>query len=956
MRVLIYLPWVPADRAQALSAQVVRLRELLEQRGDQVRTLGRKVPGIEELPTRPPGKASAFVQGHPDDFALFQQAAAQADVAFCPWPFGVLPPDVRTLLPVPTLFGVGPLFFDQTELGHATDRYRREFRRIVNVAAGLVYETEAIRTMAEGLYDAPSERGSVGGLEAVVAMLEPKRTRPMLRQMRVTSKDQRIAWLLTHTTLREAEVTMLREMGFEVWTTKQVHRHPDFRSGAGDAAWDEGLSLPSEVLATLNTHNFYEDPFTPEVAAALNGFFGTVLLDPYPEKLFEVLKHFQGRILIRAFGREHPLNYSSYLEDERLPHVRERMHLYASRIWFTPCYDAILPIEGNFLRSRAAMLPLALPDRVLRARGSWIGGDPRIFFVCPSIRTAPRYYGQIYRDFKKEYGHLPHWITGHQGIPVKDRHVAGYVSDEEMRRLFREMQVMYYHSREPRHIHYHPLEAIVHGMPVIYMRGGLMEAFDTGSQAGACDTHDEARAKIKRVLAGDQAFIRDVQTSQDTILETFLPENVRAIWDTVFLDQILQRRPIATAPAQRTVLTQAPWHPPELPPLGDLRQLPSPLPQRLLAARAYDVAKTPAEIRAGTEVAQPAVGLLGKFARAGYMAWRCVSLCFGKAWEQGRLIPRETGIRPYLPDWVLRVWPSNRLQIDYALSPELDSIVPLRERPLRLADLPRTPTLVRDPVGWLDPRDATEPLPRLPLTLAYSRLPGEEDDAFDKLTPSVQAEVQGWLRLAQQVVFCCEEDRQAALARYELDASRTAIAPGGLLLGPVPEPASGKLPALQPGTIVAGAAPVRRENPTLLQQALAWLEQRGQPRPPVLWAVLPGTSPERQHDWNLPTTALTEAELRALLPGAARMVVTSRGGAEAARRVFLAALARVPVAVVDSPAVRAQWTQREVQWLSADDPFTLAEWLAGPVDLARVEAAYEKARTDLAQLQSRRVA
>ena len=354
-----------------------------------------------------------------------------------------------------------------------------------------------------------------------------------------TPKERRIAWLLTHTTLREAEVKLLRKLGYEVWTTKQIQRHPGFRSGTGDLTWDDDLTISADVLTILNNHNFYDDPITPEVASALNDHFETVLTDPYHQKLLELLEHFRGRIVIRVFGREYPLIYSDYLDHLDMPLLQERMHLRKDQVWFTPCYESILPVEGEFLRSRGKLLPVALPERILKTEGTWVGGDLRIFFVCPSILTSPEYYGEIYHWFKCKYGHFPHLITGKQGIEVPDPMVAGFVSDTEMQRLFREMQVMYYHSREPRHIHYHPLEAIAHGMPVIYMRGGLMELFDTGSQIGACDTDDEARSKIQAVLNSDMAFIREVQRSQRTILDTFLPENVQAVWEQNFVGRIM---------------------------------------------------------------------------------------------------------------------------------------------------------------------------------------------------------------------------------------------------------------------------------------------------------------------------------------------------------------------------------------------------------------------------------
>ena len=54
-------------------------------------------------------------------------------------------------------------------------------------------------------------------------------------------KDQRIVWLLNHTTLREFEVPLMRRLGLEVYCPKRFPRNPDNRSASVS---DEFDSMP----------------------------------------------------------------------------------------------------------------------------------------------------------------------------------------------------------------------------------------------------------------------------------------------------------------------------------------------------------------------------------------------------------------------------------------------------------------------------------------------------------------------------------------------------------------------------------------------------------------------------------------------------------------------------------------------------------------------------------------
>ena len=353
-------------------------------------------------------------------------------------------------------------------------------------------------------------------------------------------RSKRIAWLLNHTTMRELEVPLLRSLGFEVYTGKQLLGDIGMRSGSADYSDDLHCSIPPDELEVLNRHNFYEDDYSPEVAGILNRRFGTVMCGMFMKMLREATAHFRGLILMRAFGRELGHNYSDFIKHVGGPDLWRRVRAIGRRFRFAPCYAAITEIEEPLLKDGAVTLPLGIPERIFKNENSWIGGDQRILFFCPSIATAPTHYGRFYRDFKAELGNFPHLIAGTQPIPVDDPAVVGFVPNETLAEWMRTFAVLYYHSREPRHLHYHPLEAIVHGMPVIFMRGGLMDAFGGPDQPGACDTVAEARAKIGRILGGDGAFVEEVRSKQKKILEKFTWDYNRVEWQRLFVDGLMR--------------------------------------------------------------------------------------------------------------------------------------------------------------------------------------------------------------------------------------------------------------------------------------------------------------------------------------------------------------------------------------------------------------------------------
>ena len=148
-------------------------------------------------------------------------------------------------------------------------------------------------------------------------------------------------------------------------------------------------------------------------------------------------------------------------------------------------------------------LPIGISKRFFSSGDLWKGDDKRLFFICPVIKENP-YFANVYREFNKNFNDIPHVIGGWQGKGiVNDPSVIGWVDQTKFDDLFCNLRVMFYHSCEPNHIHYHPLEAMAMGMPVVFMQDGMLGQIDkNGKQPGSCKSISEARKKIRGILNG----------------------------------------------------------------------------------------------------------------------------------------------------------------------------------------------------------------------------------------------------------------------------------------------------------------------------------------------------------------------------------------------------------------------------------------------------------------------
>lgn len=359
-------------------------------------------------------------------------------------------------------------------------------------------------------------------------------------------KNQRILWLLNHFTLREAEVPMLLNLGFEVFVPKIFPEDDANRSASVSYEYDRTLTIPQALLTRMNEFNFYSSRWPNSLKKAINENFSIVISGFFPKMLNAVAESFKGDIFIRVFGMSGDANYADLIEQVGNHDLINRLRT-KDRIWLAPSYANIPENEPHWMRRRCVYLPLGLPLEYYKNEDQWRRQKKAILFVCPRIKSSP-YYQQIYKSFKSSFGDIPHIIAGAQPEPVEnDPHVTGFIPDETFQKLLKTCAVMFYHSREERHLHYHPLEAIVCGMPLIYMAGGMLDYLAGEKLPGCCETIEEARQKISRLISGDEEITRSIVSSQKVLLEEFKNQYIQSVWENNFLPLIKHSQSLTEA-------------------------------------------------------------------------------------------------------------------------------------------------------------------------------------------------------------------------------------------------------------------------------------------------------------------------------------------------------------------------------------------------------------------------
>lgn len=327
----------------------------------------------------------------------------------------------------------------------------------------------------------------------------------------------------------QAEVPILRGLGFEVYVPKVFTPATHHRSSAVSYDYDESLTIPAHVLEVLNRTDFYTAGLDDEVVDYINEYFDVTFFIVLESLHINAMRYFRGPLVMRIFGVVKPQTYYEQLGLWGRGGV-ELLDAVRDRFWFGACYPTLAAIEPPLLAEHDVYLPIALPSSFIeRHAGTWRGGQAQILFVCPDINIDAA-IRKTYEDFKRVYGDLPHVIVGRQSTPVDDPHVRGFVSDEEFIELAQTSAVMVYTSHEPRMMQYPPVEAAVIGLPVVFYRESLLGALLETPPAGAVGDDREGRRLVERLIAGEPSLSESIASDQQRIATVFSEGWAESVW------------------------------------------------------------------------------------------------------------------------------------------------------------------------------------------------------------------------------------------------------------------------------------------------------------------------------------------------------------------------------------------------------------------------------------------
>jgi len=335
-------------------------------------------------------------------------------------------------------------------------------------------------------------------------------------------------WLLNHSTARDFEIPMLKAVGIaEIFLPKSFPSDPVFRSASVDWSEDAHLTIPPEDLAVMNAADWYAGADEAAWRVANRHFDICFFIINSLEVLRSATRHFAGALCLRSYGMTKGHTCTNTLLSQEQGNAWRWINGAGKRFFFAKAYAHIDRLEAEVLKRRSVFLPLGMLAATVE--GTWLGNDKRMLFVCPDIGCNP-YYRAIYKNFVADFHGIPYAIAGAQPVAVDDPAVLGFLPRAQHEENMRQMRVMFYHSTDADHIHYHPFEAIRTGMPLLYMASGMLDRLGGNDLPGRCSSVEEARAKAQRILDGDSKLTNAIIQKQSILLEPMKAENSVDAW------------------------------------------------------------------------------------------------------------------------------------------------------------------------------------------------------------------------------------------------------------------------------------------------------------------------------------------------------------------------------------------------------------------------------------------
>jgi glycosyltransferase involved in cell wall biosynthesis len=356
----------------------------------------------------------------------------------------------------------------------------------------------------------------------------------------------RILWVGCHKLLVNTELIELRKMGFEVYRPQYL---TDIYDQSAVLEKDTNPStLSPDILAILDTTNFFYENVSAETASIINDVFDVCVVTISPNWLKSIVSAFKGKIIFRTYGQPYLLS----TEFETIGLTKDLMN--RPNFYFLPHSLNSLEFEHAWLTHRAEEVPYWIGEDVFELENTWSTEHSNGVFglLCPNIENA--YYQNHYAYLKKNFKRKFYKVFGVQKSTQTDSWVIGTLERKDLLASFQKLSGFQYTYSEKNTCYLPPIEAAVIGVPILYPKGSLFSKYIGHGGPGEWETETQANALAQRVLNRDINLIERILAAQAKVKDLYRSELCKPIFREVISKIILESEEISTIEKRNVIV------------------------------------------------------------------------------------------------------------------------------------------------------------------------------------------------------------------------------------------------------------------------------------------------------------------------------------------------------------------------------------------------------------------
>ena len=324
-----------------------------------------------------------------------------------------------------------------------------------------------------------------------------------------------LLWCSSHETLAKEEIPLLLEAGFRViplltnmWTMK----YDESLDETLCQEWKKTVALDDDIVREIQACRIFETSpnlaLTDREVKLLEKHVDIFYVTIWPNIAGHLCHQFNSSVIFRPFGHGDIQTYSNVCKlygSDLNQFVARRNY-----IWCPILRTLLEPEQPEICQNPVFLRAFVTPARLQQTRWMADQSEPVVIDTIPRIQNP--YYMAIYKRYINDFASLPLKILGGNepggGGDLNDPRIIGRLPDEEYHRLISTARVCIYHGQSRYHLHYHPIEFMFIGLPVLFHKDTpiAVELLSNGiDEAEACffgmySSIDEASSLAQRML------------------------------------------------------------------------------------------------------------------------------------------------------------------------------------------------------------------------------------------------------------------------------------------------------------------------------------------------------------------------------------------------------------------------------------------------------------------------